>query len=171
MSKRERPHKSDSRQEASNRPSTELDPKMLNIAAGGHFYERAKSRRNRHREVLLSGSGRVVTEEAVPLGSKRKLNGGMKEALARLRNETDIQRNADRTIQRQPALDATDKMPCAPDKKNKRSKSENRVKDAAAVKNIKLNSDGVGKNPTVASKTTNNCNRCTSTSQVIDLTD
>jgi hypothetical protein len=72
------------------RPSTELDPKMLNIAAGGHFYERAKSRRSRHREVFSTGAGRAVTEEAVPLGLRRKNSGdGVREALKRLRASQD----------------------------------------------------------------------------------
>ena len=64
--------------------STELDPKMLNIAAGGHFYERAKSRRQRHREVFATGAGREVTNAAVPLGYKRKNSGSVKDALAKL---------------------------------------------------------------------------------------
>lgn len=83
--------------------STELDPKMLNIAAGGHFYERAKSRRQRHREVFATGAGMAVTKEAVPLGLKRKKSGeGMKEALARLKAgksgmAKDLDGNARRT--------------------------------------------------------------------------
>lgn len=82
------------------RPSTELDPKMLNIAAGGHFYERAKSRRNRHREVLLAGSGRAVTEEAVPLGLKRKKSGDMREALERLKAGKEMRGLSNRNVQR-----------------------------------------------------------------------
>lgn len=87
MSKRPPNHKA---KLSDDRTSAELDPKMLNIAAGGHFYERAKSRRNRHREVFATGAGRAVTEEAVPLGLKRKNSGdGVREALARLRAGKD----------------------------------------------------------------------------------
>lgn len=66
---------------------------MLNISAGGQFYERAKSRRNRHREVFASTkAGRAITDEAVPLGSKRKSRGedgvnSVRDALARFKSE------------------------------------------------------------------------------------
>lgn len=49
---------------------------MLNIAASGCFYERAKSRRLRTNEVFRStAEGQAVVNEAVPLGLKRKLSG------------------------------------------------------------------------------------------------
>ena len=73
--------------------TTELDPKMLNISAGGQFYERAKSRRNRHREVFASTkAGRAITDEAVPLGSKGKSGSEkgtnhVRDALARFKSE------------------------------------------------------------------------------------
>ena len=169
MSKR--PDRSDSHQDAKKRSSTELDPKMLNIAAGGHFYERAKSRRNRHREVLLSGSGRLVTDEAVPLGSKRKSNGGMKEALARLRKETDIHGNADRKmIQRKPASSATEKTSKkdrASDTKNKQPTAKDGTRNTTVGKHINLKSDKAESTSLSASVRVTN-NRKT---EVIDLTE
>ena len=83
--------------------TTELDPKMLNISAGGHFYERAKSRRNRHREVFASTkAGRAITDEAVPLGSKRKNRAvegvnSVKIALARFKSEKGLGRKRHRS--------------------------------------------------------------------------
>jgi hypothetical protein len=50
--------------------------------------------------VLLAGSGRVVTEEAVPLGLKRKKSGDMREALERLKAGKEMRGLSDRNVQR-----------------------------------------------------------------------
>jgi hypothetical protein len=53
----------------------ELDHMNLNVSAGGEFYERAKSRRQRHRQVLMA---RVAEDTMIPLGrtttGKRRSN-------------------------------------------------------------------------------------------------
>ena len=47
--------------------NTELTQKSLNVSAGGVFYERASSRRTRHRQVL-----QVHSDDAVPLKRKQR---------------------------------------------------------------------------------------------------
>jgi hypothetical protein len=102
MSKKPPPNQS-SRKPGNNqphRPSTKeehftpvLDPKYLNVSAGGHFYERAKSRRLRTNAVFKStAGGQAVVAEAVPLGSKRKGSGMramsvLREGVERIRGD------------------------------------------------------------------------------------
>lgn len=52
-------------------PTIELAKKNLNVSRGGSLYERAKSRRSRHREALMSSGD---SEAAVPLGKSRRLS-------------------------------------------------------------------------------------------------
>lgn len=44
-----------------------LDPKNINISAGARFYEKAKSRRIRHRDVLRDEASSIF-QSAIPLG-------------------------------------------------------------------------------------------------------
>jgi hypothetical protein len=56
--------------------SQKLDEKNLNVPVRGHFYEKASSRRNRHRVALLaSGSA----NEAVPLALLRRRSSSSAE--------------------------------------------------------------------------------------------
>jgi hypothetical protein len=56
--------------------SQKLDEKNLNVSVRGHFYEKASSRRNRHRVALLaSGSA----NEAVPLALLRRRSSSSAE--------------------------------------------------------------------------------------------
>lgn len=50
-------------------PTIELAKNNLNVSRGGKFYERAKSRRSRHRDALMSTGD---SKAAVPLGKSRR---------------------------------------------------------------------------------------------------
>eukprot|EP00978_Attheya_sp_CCMP212_P030127 scaffold109765_cov56-Attheya_sp.AAC.1 len=54
-------------------PEKELQGSNLNISAGGVFYENARSRRERHRVVLMSSDR---SSDAVPLGKSGKRGPG-----------------------------------------------------------------------------------------------
>lgn len=141
---------------------------MLNIAAGGHFYERAKSRRQRHREVFATGAGMAVTKEAVPLGLKRKKSGeGMKEALARLKaGKSGVAKDLDGNTRRTSIVAEKNKTDAhsGTASTNKRSKE---VEDAGMSKDTKKTKRAQHDIPSGSSGTRD----ATTSDDVIDLTD
>jgi hypothetical protein len=144
---------------------------MLNIAAGGHFYERAKSRRNRHREVFSTGAGRGVTEEAVPLGLRRKNSGdGVREAIKRLRASQDGKSNIAGVDWAKKSAATASTAPIAPE-------SLSSSVATLPIKRPKVGSDTTNdmnesreKGSTMIEKVSNN-RKCDSNDGVIDLTD
>eukprot|EP00957_Ditylum_brightwellii_P191880 14607264-Ditylum_brightwellii.AAC.1 len=72
----------------------QLKHSNLNVSAGGNIYERAKSRRERHRQALMS-SNNTALDSAIPLGRSGKRGPGRTADLHsdRIRDKLGMQRD------------------------------------------------------------------------------